>query len=81
MMRVETRTRRAGAHARQPRLCTKGGKSAKKLDPFDMARYDELIVAFLTFWRQLDDEAKDLIEAELRRLLKEEHGSWEVGSG
>jgi len=79
MMRVETRTRRAGAHARQPRLCTKG--SAKKLDPFDMARYDELIVAFLTFWRQLDDEAKDLIEAELRRLLKEEHGSWEVGSG
>jgi hypothetical protein len=46
-----------------------------------MARYDELILAFLTFWRQLDDEAKDLIEAELRRLLKEEHGSWEVGSG
>jgi hypothetical protein len=44
-----------------------------------MMRYDELTVAFLNFWRQLDDDAKDRIEAELRRLLKEEHGSWEVG--
>ena len=44
-----------------------------------MMRYDELTVAFLNFWRQLDDDAKDRIEAALRRLLKEEHGSWEVG--
>jgi hypothetical protein len=44
-----------------------------------MTRCDELTVAFLNFWRQLDDDAKDRIEAELRRLLKEEHGSWEVG--
>jgi hypothetical protein len=45
-----------------------------------MARHDELAVAFLELWRQLDEDAKDRIEAELRRLLKEEHGSWEVGS-
>lgn len=73
------RTRRARAHARPPRLCTKGGKGLRTPKPFDMMRYDELTVAFLNFWRQLDDDAKDRIEAELRRLLKEEHGSWEVG--
>lgn len=78
-MRVEMRTKRAGAHARPPRLCTDSGKSSRKPKPFDMTRYDELIVAFLKLWRQLDDDTKDRIEAELRRLLKEEHGSWEVG--
>jgi hypothetical protein len=51
----------------------------KKSKPFDMTPCDELTVAFLKLWRQLDDDAKDRIEAELRRLLKEEHGSWEVG--
>jgi hypothetical protein len=50
----------------------------KKPKPFDMT-HDELTAAFLKLWRQLDDDAKDRIEAELRRLLKEEHGSWEVG--
>ena len=79
MMRVEMRTRRKQAHARPLRLCVEGGKSPIKPKPFEMTRYDELTVAFLTLWRQLDDDAKDLIEAELRRLLKEEHGSWEVG--
>jgi hypothetical protein len=73
------RTKRAGAHARPPRLCAKGGKSLKKPKRFGMTRYDELTVAFLKLWRQLDDDTKDRIEAELRRLLKEEHGSWEVG--
>jgi hypothetical protein len=57
----------------------KGGKRVKKPEPFNMTRYDDLTVAFLKFWRQLDDDTKDRIEAELRRLLKEEHGSWEVG--
>ena len=57
----------------------KGGKLVKKPEPFGMTRYDDLTVAFLKFWRQLDDDTKDRIEAELRRLLKEEHGSWEVG--
>ena len=53
----------------------------KQSKPFDMTQHDELTVAFLKLWRQLDDDAKDRVEAELRRLLKEEHGSWEVGSG
>jgi hypothetical protein len=44
-----------------------------------MERHDELTAAFLKLWRQLDDDAKDRVEAELRRLLKEEHGVWEVG--
>ena len=79
-MRAETRTRRPGAHARPPRLCTAGGQSPSKPGPDDIAWHDELTVAFLKLWRQLDDDAKDRVEAELRRLLKEEHGSWEVGS-
>jgi len=78
-MRAETRTRRPGAHARPPRLCAEGGTSPRKPEPYDRARHDELAVAFLELWRQLDEDAKDWIEAELRRLLKEEHGSWEVG--
>jgi len=78
-MRAETRTRRPGAHARPPYLCTEAGKSPTKPKRYDMARHDELTVAFLKLWRQLDDDAKDRVEAELRRLLKEEHGSWEVG--
>ena len=79
MMRAETRTRRPGARARPPRLCTEGGKSPRKPKPYDMERHDELTAAFLKLWRQLDDDAKDRVEAELRRLLKEEHGVWEVG--
>ena len=50
-----------------------------KPKPDDMTRWNEFVVEFVTLWRQLDDDAKDRIEAELRRLLKEEHGSWEVG--
>jgi len=46
----------------------------------DKTRWDEFVCEFVKFWRQLDDDAKDRVEAELRRLLKEEHGSWEVGS-
>ena len=53
--------------------------SPKKPEPIDMTRHNEFIVEFLKFWRQLDEDAKDRVEAELRRLLKEEHGSWEVG--
>lgn len=78
-MRVEMRIRRAEAHARPPCPCTEGGRRSRKPERFGMPGYDELIVAFLSFWRQLDDDAKDRIEAELRRLLKKEHGSWEVG--
>ena len=52
----------------------------KQPKPFDMIQHDELTVAFLKLWRQLDDDDKDRVEAERRRLLQEEHGSWEVGS-
>ena len=47
--------------------------------PVDMACWNEFVCEFVKLWRQLDDDAKDRVEAELRRLLKEEHGSWEVG--
>jgi len=41
--------------------------------------WNEFVCEFVKVWRQLDDESKDRVEAELRRLLKEEHGSWEIG--
>jgi hypothetical protein len=50
-----------------------------KCKPVEMTPHNEFIIEFLKFWRQLDEDAKDRVEAELRRLLKEEHGSWEVG--
>ena len=52
----------------------------KNPPPVDTACWNELVCEFVKVWRQLDDDAKDHVEAELRRLLKEEHGSWEVGS-
>ena len=52
----------------------------KRRKSVDMTRWDEFVCEFVKFWRQLDDDAKDRVETELRRLLKEEHGSWEVGS-
>jgi hypothetical protein len=50
-----------------------------KCKPVEMTPHNEFIIEFLKFWRQGDEDAKDRVEAELRRLLKEEHGSWEVG--
>ena len=52
---------------------------SRKSEPVEMTCQSELIIEFLKFWRQLDEDAKDRVEAEFRRLLKEEHGSWEVG--
>jgi hypothetical protein len=51
-----------------------------KPQPLDTTCWNEFVCEFVKVWRQLDDDAKDHVEAELRRLLKEEHGSWEVGS-
>jgi hypothetical protein len=53
--------------------------SRKKPRLADMNCHNEFIAEFLKFWRQLDEDAKDRVEAEMRRLLKEEHGSWDVG--
>jgi hypothetical protein len=52
---------------------------SRKSKPVEITRHNEFIIEFLKFWRQLDEDAKDRVEAELRRVLKEEHGSWEVG--
>jgi hypothetical protein len=52
----------------------------KRHKPVDMVLDDELIVEFLKVWRSLSEDAKDRVEAAFRRALKEEHGSWEVGS-
>ena len=52
---------------------------SRKTNPVEITRHNEFIIEFLKFWRQLDEDAKDRVEAEFRRLLKEEHGSWEVG--
>ena len=52
---------------------------SRKSKPVEITCHNELITEFLKFWRQLDEDAKDRVEAELRRALKEEHGSWEVG--
>ena len=52
---------------------------SRKSKPVEITRHSEFIIEFLKFWRQLDEDAKDRVEAEFRRLLKEEHGSWEVG--
>ena len=50
-----------------------------KPEPVDTMCWNEFVCEFVKVWRQLDDESKDRVEAELRRLLKEEHGSWEIG--
>jgi hypothetical protein len=52
---------------------------SRKSKPVEITPQNDFIIEFLKFWRQLDEDAKDRVEAELRRLLKEEHGSWEVG--
>jgi hypothetical protein len=52
---------------------------SRKSKTVDVTCHNEFVAEFLKFWRQLDEDAKDRVEAELRRLLKEEHGSWEVG--
>jgi hypothetical protein len=51
----------------------------EKPEPVDTTCWNEFVCEFVKVWRQLDDESKDRVEAELRRLLKEEHGSWEIG--
>lgn len=51
-----------------------------KPQPVDTTGWNEFVSEFVKVWRELDEDAKDHVEAELRRLLKEEHGSWEVGS-
>lgn len=50
-----------------------------RLSPVEVTSWNEFVCEFVKIWRQLDDDTKDRVEAELRRLLKEEHGSWEVG--